>query len=184
MRALIAMSGGVDSSTAAFLLQQEGCDCEGVNLTLYRNTDIGLACHKSCCTQRDAEDAADAAFRLGMPFEELDCRGLFRETVMADFVRSYEAGRTPNPCIECNRKLKFEHLYEKMKDEYYAMTSAPTWEEMLDHAHQLTTYEQEDFGCLNGIQVPFFGAYSKNVKDVVFITENHTLPWYYLYLAD
>ena len=60
MRALIAMSGGVDSSTAAFLLQQEGCDCEGVNLTLYRNADIGLACHKSCCTQRDADDAADA----------------------------------------------------------------------------------------------------------------------------
>ncbi len=112
MRALIAMSGGVDSSTAAVLLQREGYDCEGVNLTLYRNTDIGLACHKSCCTQRDAEDAADAAFRLGMPFEELDCRGLFRETVMADFVRSYEAGRTPNPCIECNRRIKFDFLLD------------------------------------------------------------------------
>ena len=112
MRALIAMSGGVDSSTAAFLLQQEGYDCEGVNLTLYRNTDIGLACHKSCCTQQDADDAADAAFRLGMPFENLDCRGLFRETVMADFVRSYEAGRTPNPCIECNRRIKFEFLLD------------------------------------------------------------------------
>ncbi|MBR2520580.1 MAG: ABC transporter substrate-binding protein [Oscillospiraceae bacterium] len=85
---------------------------------------------------------------------------------------------------ECWQDLYDPDLYEKMKDEYYAMTSAPTWEEMLDHAHRLTTYEQEDFGCLNGIQVPFFGAYSKNVKDVVFITENHTLPWYYLYLAD
>ncbi len=112
MRALIAMSGGVDSSTAAYLLQKQGYDCEGVNLTLYRNTDIGLACHKSCCTQRDADDASDAAFRLGMPFESLDCRGLFRETVMADFVRSYEAGRTPNPCIECNRRIKFDYLLD------------------------------------------------------------------------
>ena len=112
MRALIAMSGGVDSSTAAFLLQWEGYECEGVNLTLYRNTDIGLACHKSCCTQKDADDASDAAFRLGIPFESLDCRGLFRETVMADFARGYEAGRTPNPCIECNRRIKFDFLLD------------------------------------------------------------------------
>ena len=112
MRALIAMSGGVDSSAAVYLLQKQGYDCEGVNLTLYRNTDLGLACHKSCCTQKDAEDASDAAFRLGIPFEVLDCRGLFRETVMADFVRGYEAGRTPNPCIECNRRIKFDFLLD------------------------------------------------------------------------
>lgn len=110
MRALIAMSGGVDSSVAAHLMQRQGYDCEGVNLQLYRNTDIGLACHKSCCTREDQEDAADAAFRLGMPFEVLDYQGLFRETVMAAFVRGYEAGRTPNPCIDCNRHMKFDFL--------------------------------------------------------------------------
>ena len=109
-RALIAMSGGVDSSVAAYLMQRQGYACEGVNLQLYRNTDIGLACHKSCCTAEDQADAADAAFRLGMPFEVLDYQGLFRELVMEDFVRSYEAGRTPNPCIQCNRYMKFDYL--------------------------------------------------------------------------
>ena len=109
-RALIAMSGGVDSSVAVYLMQQQGYDCEGVNLKLYRNTDIGLACHKSCCTQADADDASDAAFRLGIPFEVLDYQGIFRQTVMEDFVRGYEAGETPNPCIACNRHMKFDFL--------------------------------------------------------------------------
>ena len=116
-RALIAMSGGVDSSVAAWLMQRQGFACEGVNLQLYRNTDIGLACHKSCCTAEDQADAADAAFRLGMPFEVLDYQGLFRELVMEDFVRSYEAGRTPNPCIQCNRHMKFDFLLDYALDQ-------------------------------------------------------------------
>ena len=116
-RALIAMSGGVDSSVAAYLMQRQGYACEGVNLQLYRNTDIGLACHKSCCTAEDQADAADAAFRLGMPFEVLDYQGLFRELVMEDFVRSYEAGRTPNPCIQCNRYMKFDYLLDYALDQ-------------------------------------------------------------------
>ncbi|MBQ9248754.1 MAG: tRNA 2-thiouridine(34) synthase MnmA [Oscillospiraceae bacterium] len=111
------MSGGVDSSVAAWLMQQQGYACEGVNLQLYRNTDIGLACHKSCCTAEDQADAADAAFRLGMPFEVLDYQGLFRELVMEDFVRSYEAGRTPNPCIQCNRYMKFDYLLDYALDQ-------------------------------------------------------------------
>lgn len=115
-RALIAMSGGVDSSVAALLMQREGYACEGVNLQLYRSTDLGLACHKSCCSQEDQLDAADAAFQLGLPFETLDCQGLFRTQVMADFARVYEAGQTPNPCIRCNRCMKFGYLLDYALD--------------------------------------------------------------------
>ena len=116
-RALIAMSGGVDSSVAVYLMQRQGYACEGVNLQLYRSTDIGLACHKSCCTAEDQADAADAAFRLGMPFEVLDYQGLFRQLVMEDFARSYEEGRTPNPCIRCNRYMKFDFLLKYALDQ-------------------------------------------------------------------
>ena len=71
-RVLVAMSGGVDSSVTAWLLQQQGWDCAGATMRLYRNTDLGEACHKTCCSQTDIDDAGDVAFRLGMPFEVLD----------------------------------------------------------------------------------------------------------------
>ena len=67
MRSLIAMSGGVDSSVAALLMQRSGCDCEGVTMRLYRSGDLGMACHKSCCADRDAEDAAYVCFQLASP---------------------------------------------------------------------------------------------------------------------
>ena len=109
-KAWIAMSGGVDSSVAAWLMQQEGYDCTGVSMRLYRSTDLGQACHKSCCAQEDLDDAADAAFTLGIDFEVVDCQSLFRERVMLPFCRGYRRGETPNPCIDCNRYLKFDYL--------------------------------------------------------------------------
>ena len=109
-KAWIAMSGGVDSSVAAWQMLQEGFDCTGVSMLLYRSTDLGQACHRSCCAQEDLDDAADAAFTLGIGFEVLDCRSLFRERVMLPFCRGYRRGETPNPCIDCNRYLKFDYL--------------------------------------------------------------------------
>lgn len=85
---------------------------------------------------------------------------------------------------ECWQDVYDPELYEKMKDEYYAMTSAPVWDEMMVHCKQLTVYEQEDFGALNGIQAPYFAAFNTYVKDVVITTENHSVLWYYMYLAD
>ena len=98
MRALIAMSGGVDSSVAALLAMQQGFTCVGGTMHLH-----GTSC---------AADAAAVAHRLEIPFYEFDCRDLFRQRVMDYFVRCYEDGGTPNPCIECNRHLKFGHLLE------------------------------------------------------------------------
>ena len=111
-KALIAMSGGVDSSVAAYLMQQAGYDCQGVTMRLYRSSDLGMACHKTCCAETDAEDAALVCFRLGIAFEELDYSALFRYRVIERFAAAYEAGLTPNPCVDCNRFMKFETLLE------------------------------------------------------------------------
>ena len=111
-RVLVAMSGGVDSSVTAWLLQQAGYDCAGATMRLYRSTDLGEACHKTCCTETDIEDAGDVAFRLGIPFEVLDYTPLFRERVIRSFLLAYEQGPTPNPCIDCNRYLKFEAMLD------------------------------------------------------------------------
>lgn len=112
-RALIAMSGGVDSSVAALKLLGEGCDCVGVTMRLYRNSDLGLACHRSCCAESDAEDAEFVCSQLGIPHELLDYTGLFRVQVIQRFADEYARGRTPNPCIDCNRWMKFEALLDE-----------------------------------------------------------------------
>lgn len=108
--ALIAMSGGVDSSVAACLMQQRGYRCMGTTMRLYRNEDIGRSQFQTCCSQRDIDDASEVAFQLDIPYEVLDFTMDFKSCVMEKFVRTYEAGGTPNPCIDCNRYLKFDSL--------------------------------------------------------------------------
>lgn len=111
-KALIAMSGGVDSSAAALLMKRAGFECMGVTMKLH---DSGGAPYseKSCCTADDAEDARGVCARLGMPFYVFNFVDEFNNKVIESFVRSYEIGETPNPCIECNRSLKFGGLYRK-----------------------------------------------------------------------
>ena len=111
----LGMSGGVDSSVSALLLQQAGYDVSGVNLRLFHNEDIGEGREKTCCSLADAEDARAVAARLGIPFYVFDFSGVFRETVIADFVSEYEAGRTPNPCVVCNRAVKFGALLQRVR---------------------------------------------------------------------
>ena len=112
---LIAMSGGVDSSVAAALLKQEGNTCLGVMLRLYENEDAGLSRESACCSASDAEDARAVASRLGMPFYVFNFTEYFREEVLGRFARCYACGRTPNPCIDCNRYMKFGRLYERAR---------------------------------------------------------------------
>ena len=115
-KALIAMSGGVDSSVAALLMKEQGYDCIGVTMKLYDNDEIGISREKTCCSLDDIEDARSVAFRIGIPYYVVNYKDDFKEKVMDPFVNSYLKGCTPNPCIECNRHLKFEHLYQTAQE--------------------------------------------------------------------
>ena len=114
-RALIAMSGGVDSSLAALLMKEKGYECIGCTMKLYENEDAGIEKTKTCCSLDDVEDARNVACLLDMPFYVFNFTERFRAQVIDRFVQSYEEGRTPNPCIDCNRYMKFDKLYERAK---------------------------------------------------------------------
>lgn len=114
-KALIAMSGGVDSSLAAKLMKDRGFDCIGCTMKLYHNEDAGIERTRTCCSLDDVEDARSVAYHLGMPFYVFNFTDAFRDTVIRKFIESYEKGITPNPCIDCNRYMKFDKLYERAK---------------------------------------------------------------------
>ena len=114
-KALIGMSGGVDSSVAAYLTLQEGFDCIGATMRLYSPPEEELS-ENRCCSLDDVEDARSVARRLGIPFYAFNFKEAFSEKVMDKFVRCYEAGLTPNPCIDCNRHLKFDRLLRRAQE--------------------------------------------------------------------
>jgi len=115
-RAVIAMSGGVDSSVAAMLATERGLDCIGAMMKLFSNEDIGESTGKTCCSLEDANDARSVAGKLNIPFYVFNFTDTFREQVIRRFVEAYENGETPNPCIDCNRYLKFDRLFRRAKE--------------------------------------------------------------------
>ncbi|MBE6612014.1 MAG: tRNA 2-thiouridine(34) synthase MnmA [Ruminococcaceae bacterium] len=109
-RILVAMSGGVDSSVAAYLIKSQGLDAVGVTLKLFSNEDIELDRDKTCCSLSDAEDARSVATRLGMEHHVFNFSDGFKENVIDRFIDTYKSGGTPNPCIDCNRFIKWRQL--------------------------------------------------------------------------
>ncbi len=115
MRALVAMSGGVDSSVAAALMLEQGHDVVGVTLKQWEGPGGALPT-AGCCTVGDAEDARRVAAQLDMPYYVLDYVDEFRSRVVDRFGEAYMAGKTPNPCIECNRTVRFSALLERTSE--------------------------------------------------------------------
>ncbi|MCM1529608.1 MAG: tRNA 2-thiouridine(34) synthase MnmA [Alistipes sp.] len=114
-RVMVGMSGGVDSSVAALLLREQGYDVTGVTLKMFGDEDIVQAEKesKTCCALNDVLDARSVAYRLGFEHLTFNFKDCFREKVMKQFAESYIAGSTPNPCIECNKHVKFDKMLRR-----------------------------------------------------------------------
>lgn len=115
-KAIIAMSGGVDSSVAALLTKESSDECIGATMKLYNNEDIGVHREKTCCSLDDVEDARSVAYQMDMPYYVFNFTADFHTEVMDRFVDAYENGCTPNPCIDCNRYLKFDKMFHRMQE--------------------------------------------------------------------
>jgi tRNA-specific 2-thiouridylase len=127
-KAVVAMSGGVDSSVAAALMKERGFECIGVTMKLFAAEDVNgsgesgccsgtaedasrkASSYRGCCSLNDVEDARAVAFRMDMPHYVLNFSDEFKTFVIDNFIETYRNGATPNPCIECNRHIKFERL--------------------------------------------------------------------------
>lgn len=117
-KVMVGMSGGVDSSVSALLLRNMGYDVTGVTLKLFSNEDIIEAekTNKTCCALSDVEDARSVAYKLGFEHLVFNFKDKFRECVMNQFAECYLEGGTPNPCIECNRHIKFDKMLLRAKE--------------------------------------------------------------------
>lgn len=111
-KVMVGMSGGVDSSMCAYLLLKDGYEPTGVNCRFFDNDDAFIK-EKTCCSLDDSLDARNVAYKLDIPFYVFNFKDDFRKNVIEDFVQTYVNGETPNPCIQCNKHLKFDKMLNR-----------------------------------------------------------------------
>lgn len=114
-RAMIAMSGGVDSSVAAFLMKNEGYDVVGGMLKLHSEKDF-IDQERGCCTTADIQDAERVSKKLNIPFHLFDYQADFEKKVIGKFIDCYKSGGTPNPCVDCNKNIKFNFMIKQAQE--------------------------------------------------------------------
>lgn len=112
---LVAMSGGVDSAVSALICNEASSECIGATMKLFDSELLGRPIESGCCSVDDIDDAKDVCHKIGIPHFTLNCKEEFTKHVVDPFVAAYIAGRTPNPCIACNKHLKFDVLIKKAK---------------------------------------------------------------------
>ncbi|MFD0262635.1 tRNA 2-thiouridine(34) synthase MnmA [Kitasatospora indigofera] len=162
LRVLAAMSGGVDSAVAAARAAEAGHEVTGVHLALSANPQSFRTGARGCCTIEDSRDARRAADVIGIPFYVWDLAERFREDVIDDFVAEYAAGRTPNPCLRCNEKIKFAALLDKAialgfdavcTGHYARIVDLPTGERELHRAVDAAKDQSYVLGVLDADQL-------------------------------
>lgn len=114
-KVVIGMSGGVDSSVAAYLLKEQGYDVIGVTMKLTPDDAFYTEQEGGCCSLSAVEDARRVAYRIGIPFYVVNFTDIFKEKVIDYFTEEYLNGKTPNPCIACNKYIKFDALLKKSR---------------------------------------------------------------------
>lgn len=139
---VVAMSGGVDSSVAAARLVDAGYQVTGVHLALSKEKTVSGT--KGCCTLDDARDARRVADRLGIPFYVWDLSERFQEDVMQNFLDEYAAGRTPNPCMRCNEKIKFQAVLERSLELGFEAVATGHWAKIVDSPEGPLLYRSDD----------------------------------------
>lgn len=144
MQVLAALSGGVDSAVAAARAIDAGHEVVGVHMALSRSRAEHRTGSRGCCSIEDSSDARRAADVLGIPFYVWDLSEEFEETVVADFLSEYHAGRTPNPCVRCNEHVKFASLLERGIAQGFDAVATGHYAQILQAPHGLELHRAND----------------------------------------